>query len=903
MGRSTASQRDLDDRERRNYGDGQSADFERMDRTESGGSRQNRRPRRENTGGDPHLARGSNASPNFQLNVPPPPPPPSKSGQDTRDTRHERHEGQGSCSAGACHPGYGGVSAAAGSFPPYNQMRDPRDRRLQQEGYPAVAHRPQGTAQFKQMPHNLQQPPHQAPLQHLLATGPVSMPAPSPSAHDREEVIREACKAHDIAKAVMMIANLSDDDGLQILPNVLEDLNQALQEVAQSDGEEGRLRSVPAEHLAELAYQMGRIPVSPGQQPVVARIMQVTAEKAKYRTEELPPRCLSRMVWGFAGASARNDPLMSVVAAAVVNKSRGFNHEELSNTAWAFAKCGLWNAQLAQCLARECMEKMDTFSTQSLASISWAMAQWGAREEPLLKAIAQTLHRQRDNFEPAQMSMVSWAFSTLSFKYDPLLNAIMAESINQIGNFTNPELAHLAWAFANLRVQDRGLYLAIAQQVQRNSAGPASMEPAEIANIAWAFAKNQMGTDSVMRFIAEQAEPQIGSFKAAEITMLIWAFAVTGQQHFGLMSEIGSKVAKRAEKFTPSQLAHVTWAFGALGMRQSDLCEKVAMCFENNKAGFTAQGLVQIVWGFAMVQYRHKGFMESVALQIIHGISDLKPLALWRCAWAYNTLLVSHAELRKAILDAAVERVNEFSLKGLARLVECYKIGHHTENQARLETHLKERLSMAVEGFNKLFPDFDSLHDVMNSEALPPLQSIGMADLKVFATETILADLGFTTPNWSFVSRCLKEVHMRCLPDCVGFEIQAENALQQVQISEFCVRAFGEGVDNSESYIEATDLLVPDLFGGTPASEAVLVALGEASVHVYRSLLVNPQSSEDCKAVIGYLRMFLSQIPSFSIISLLVQWRTRFPNVQIEFVEMQMTAPKTVSKSVGMESQ
>ena len=27
---------------------------------------------------------------------------------------------------------------------------------------------------FKQMPHNLQQPPHQAPLQHLLATGPAA---------------------------------------------------------------------------------------------------------------------------------------------------------------------------------------------------------------------------------------------------------------------------------------------------------------------------------------------------------------------------------------------------------------------------------------------------------------------------------------------------------------------------------------------------------------------------------------------------------------------------------------------------------------------------------------------------------------------------------------------------------
>ena len=186
------------------------------------------------------------------------------------------------------------------------------------------------------MQHTLQPP--QAPLQHLLATGPVSMPT-TPPPGDREDVIRDACKAHDIPKAVMMLANLSDEEGLQILPNVVDDLNRALQEVSQSDGEEGRLRSIPAEQLAELAYQMGRIPVPPGQQPVVAKILQVVADKAKYRTEELPPRCLSRMVWGFAGASARNDSLMSVVAAAVVNKIRGFNHEELSNTAWAFAKC------------------------------------------------------------------------------------------------------------------------------------------------------------------------------------------------------------------------------------------------------------------------------------------------------------------------------------------------------------------------------------------------------------------------------------------------------------------------------------------------------------------------------------------------------------------------------------
>ena len=89
---------------------------------------------------------------------------------------------------------------------------------------------------------------------------------------------------------------------------------------------------------------------------------------------------------------------------------------------------------------------------------------------------------------------------------------------------------------------------------------------------------------------------------------------------------------------------------------------------------------------------------------------------------------VNEFSLKAAEVSVTCESAKFFQLQaseGLARLVECYKIGfrlnsehirykslfrhlpfrgHHTENQAGLEKHLKERLSMAVEGFNKLFP-------------------------------------------------------------------------------------------------------------------------------------------------------------------------------------------------------
>ena len=53
------------------------------------------------------------------------------------------------------------------------------------------------------------------------------------------------------------------------------------------------------------------------------------ADYAKYRTEELGPGAISRMIWGFATLGVRHETMMSIVAAEVVKKIQGFNHQEL----------------------------------------------------------------------------------------------------------------------------------------------------------------------------------------------------------------------------------------------------------------------------------------------------------------------------------------------------------------------------------------------------------------------------------------------------------------------------------------------------------------------------------------------------------------------------------------------
>ncbi|CAK9020048.1 unnamed protein product [Durusdinium trenchii] len=485
------------------------------------------------------------------------------------------------------------------------------------------------------------------------------------------------------------------------------------------------------------------------------------AEFSQYKTEELTPYAISRMVWGYACLSARNDPLMSILAAEVVKKIRGFKHQELANTAWAFAKCGLWNDQLARSLASQCLDQMEDFSTESLSSVAWAMAQWSTQEEGLLQKMGDSLLSKMETFEPGPMSTIAWAFSTLNFKHEKLTNAILVESTRKISSFSIKEVAHLAWAFANLRVPDTQLFSKIAEHVERSDA---AMQPAEIANMAWALAKSHLVREPIMRRLAQEAVNQIGGFKAAEITMLTWACAVSNQKDLQLMLEIGSKVSQRCSKFTPPQLSHIIWAFGALGMRHIDLCESVAKCCQsafvttdNSGTSYNANSLTQVVWGFASVQYRNVSFMHEAAKYIIKsGVSALKPLALWRCASAYNSMLMNNKEIKQALVEACNKK-NDFSLKGLTRLLECYTMCHPSPEQETLEQVLDARLEAVALQLSQLFtPSFPSDIPDPDPKILEFLIQSGLLDLQTQGLKFILKKLQFSTPSWSFMSKCLK---------------------------------------------------------------------------------------------------------------------------------------------------
>eukprot|EP00930_Biecheleria_cincta_P067170 TRINITY_DN5358_c1_g1_i1.p1 TRINITY_DN5358_c1_g1~~TRINITY_DN5358_c1_g1_i1.p1 ORF type:complete len:1098 (+),score=191.79 TRINITY_DN5358_c1_g1_i1:67-3360(+) len=563
------------------------------------------------------------------------------------------------------------------------------------------------------------------------------------------QALQEKCQTHDVKASLHYFHRLAQLDSLSV-----SHFRVAVSEIHRLLIQVGEDHMLTCRQLADLTYDMGTLGRFKNE-PLVRNVMQLLSELTWQRREHLTPSACSSFVWGFACLIWREDRLMSVVAAAVVKKIDSLDHKDLANTAWGFAKAGLWNQELGNCLFQECQAKIDTFSPQSLSSVAWAMAEWSFKNDILVDTVTRAVLRKCDDFEPAQLSMTAWAFSNLEIKNGNLMNRFAETSRRKITRFTTADLAHLGWAFANLKIQDDELFGLMSTEVKRGVKG---MQPLELVNIAWAFSKTNFASPDVMQMLADEAVLQISNFKPGEITMLTWAYAAVAHQHTGMMSQIGDKVARHMYKFTPLQLAHVAWAFGALALRHEGLMKHISMSAQADPESFKAHGLLHVAWTFAKVDYWAEDFFRAAAPVIIDGMSQLKPLALCRCARAYESVQDSGKIVIQAVVNEACRKIEEFKIRDLVKLVDqlplCTMIPAYQQLQYSLDVKCDEVAQVMMDVF---LEGADSVNYAESCDRLRHV-CVGINDFGLRQTPRILSKLGFEMPAFSALMHAWESV-------------------------------------------------------------------------------------------------------------------------------------------------
>eukprot|EP00927_Polykrikos_kofoidii_P086191 TRINITY_DN958_c0_g1_i1.p1 TRINITY_DN958_c0_g1~~TRINITY_DN958_c0_g1_i1.p1 ORF type:complete len:877 (-),score=149.23 TRINITY_DN958_c0_g1_i1:314-2944(-) len=707
-------------------------------------------------------------------------------------------------------------------------------------------------------------------------------------------MLLEYVEARDFSNAVKMYGELARGQTSRSLrsdPRLEKSLSRMVNLLKEQDV------SIQTKDLADLACALGKLQLTHSQTAdVVSDLLRLVGDIAVYRVARFTPHDMAGIVWGFASLVVRNESLMSVIAAEVVDKKKDFDQRHMSYTAWAFAKCGLWNEQLVNAIASECLAKIETFTAQSLSHISWAVAQWAAQQDELMDAIAEEVQKKIKDFFPAPLSMVAWSFASLQVKHTSLMSVISSEATEKISSFRMLDLAHLAWAFANLRIQDHTLFNAMAEEIQHSIK---ETMPHALANIAWAFSKTNFMHEALMVAIADEATLQIRKFETAEVAMLTWAFAVAGQQNKPLMTEIGSQVAKYIDKYSAPQLSHIAWAFGALSLRHCEFLKSLSMHVHGSVDRFKSGGLSNIVWSFAMVTFRDEPFLRLVAPEIARESSGLRPLALTRCAWAYSALAVRIPELVAALSAEALNKLDDFPTKALVKLIDAIYMSPSAQYMP-LERALAERIMEVANFLRVVWPSRIVLEEADVEAYSKQLLDFGLIDFGIVGTPLLLTQLGIQLPGRDFIQRCRKQAWLEhSSQDSQARRIQDTSVRRGFTAAELEVTFMEEakhdwvvrdqrgcensydpgGPEDANLYFYAATL--PGRHGRAESTFAVLVE----SCAIIASMGVDLNSASQCARVSGYIQIIALVVPCISTVGALKQFAVMFPGVALEFGE------------------
>lgn len=125
--------------------------------------------------------------------------------------------------------------------------------------------------------------------------------------------------------------------------------------------------------------------------------------------------------------------------------------------------------------------------------------------------------------------------------------------------------------------------------------------------------------------------------------------------------------AKLPSGAAPHEIGHLAWAFATLRYRGVTGWEALAPAAASALPQLTPQSCVNMAWAFAVSLYQDRGLMASISNSLC-SLPDLRFLSahsLASTAWAFAALEYSDVPLFNGIADAALRRLDEFSLWGL----------------------------------------------------------------------------------------------------------------------------------------------------------------------------------------------------------------------------------------------
>lgn len=316
---------------------------------------------------------------------------------------------------------------------------------------------------------------------------------------------------------------------------------------------------------------------------------------------------------------------------------------------------------LIESLSHECTKSIAKLSVDELVSVGWAFSRLAHRSVPLFETLATKATKEVPGMDSEHMSNLLWAFANINIKPNTkLLQELSARLVRKIDTFRITELATAVWSFASLDYFDKGLYDAIARQMEKQMRR--LTKPQELANTAWAFARVNYAVSSLFDSIEVEAEKACAEFQPWDLAKILWAFARISASgtRVAWLNLMAPQVLAKLSGFEPQDLTQTAWALAKFGSVDQLLLQSISQESVRKMKGFAPPQLAELAWSYSKLGHLKGQLLESLSAQagaMLEGFK-LAPLsnmfqAIANCGYT-NTELITRivAEIDAKFADA-----------------------------------------------------------------------------------------------------------------------------------------------------------------------------------------------------------------------------------------------------------
>lgn len=308
------------------------------------------------------------------------------------------------------------------------------------------------------------------------------------------------------------------------------------------------------------------------------------------------PRQISSIAWSFANLRYADRGFMDAVAERCISRELGrWDPMSLSLVPQSFAMIRAAHPGLLESISAHVRrESSATWGPNDVSRVVWSWAKLLHRDDALFRDASCKLISRLPECSPGVLAQTVWAFATVAPRETaeahlfPRVAAVMRGP--GLKEHSPAHLAMAVWAFAAVLFRPVELLEEIGNVLPQIT--ERHLNSQDISMTAWSYATLLAPQRSVFGFLAAAAPAAAHDFNAQDLANTAWAFATAGEYNAPLLDALGDEACSRPQDFNNQHTSMLIWAYVTLKHHHGPLFALAGSSAQVDKASWSSGKLL-----------------------------------------------------------------------------------------------------------------------------------------------------------------------------------------------------------------------------------------------------------------------------------------------------------------------